>query len=396
MAQASDDPPREDAGELALSLVRGDASLRLQRAIGLVPRQGLGVGRRAVFFAALTWLPIAVWALLAGRVVPGAAPEPLLQHFGVHVRCLVAIPLFVVAEGVAHGVSTRLLPYFLRSGLVTDRERPRFEEILRRSARLRDSTLPWVVVLGAIVAWQIAGPDPHESHELVWAQEGAGFGFGGFWFVYVTRPVFVALLAAWLWRLILLGMLSLRISRLDLALVPTHADGAGGLGFLESFPTVFSPVILGLSAVLASRWAHDVLYHGVHVDTLRLPMIVFGATALVLFLLPFLPWVRLLAAARRRALLEYGALVGRHGRLVRRRWIEGEALPDEPLLDAPEIGPVADTLALYEAVRKLRVVPIGRRALAAIALPAALPMLPVLAIEIPVREMLLKILSTLA
>jgi hypothetical protein len=88
--------------------------------------------------------------------------------------------------------------------------------------------------------------------------------------------------------------------------------------------------------------------------------------------------------------------VARHGRLVRRRWIAGEALPDEPLLDAPEIGPVADTLALYEAVRKMRVAPIGRRSLAAIALPAALPMLPVFAIEIPVRDILLKILTTLA
>jgi len=112
--------------DLALSLVRGDALLRLQRRIGLVPADGLGVGRRALALAPFTWLPIAVWALLSGRALPGEASEPLLQHFGVQVRCLIAIPLFVLAEGVAHGLTTRLLPHFVRSGLVSEGDGPAF------------------------------------------------------------------------------------------------------------------------------------------------------------------------------------------------------------------------------------------------------------------------------
>jgi hypothetical protein len=159
---------------------------------------------------------------------------------------------------------------------------------------------------------------------------------------------------------------------------------------------MFSPVVFAVSAVLASRFAHDVLHHGVHVQSLRLPMLGFGVLVLVIFLAPLLVWARPLGAAKRRALLEYGTLVGRHGRLVRRRWILREPVEDEALLDAPEIGPVADTLALYEAVRKLRTIPISRESLLAIALPALVPMLPVVAIEIPLRELLLKILSTLA
>jgi hypothetical protein len=127
--------------DLELSLVRGDAVLRLQRWIGLVPEGGLGVGRRAL--ALFTWLPLAVWAALSGRALPGGAGEPLLEHFGVQVRCLVAIPLFVIAEGVAHGVTTRLLPHFVHSGLISEADGPRFREILRSIARLRDRMLPW-------------------------------------------------------------------------------------------------------------------------------------------------------------------------------------------------------------------------------------------------------------
>ena len=384
-------------GELALSLVRGDPLWRAQRALGLVPRGGLGVGRRALAFALITWAPIALWALLRHRALPGTVAEPLLAHFGIHVRCLVAIPLFVVAEAIAHGVTTRVVPYFVRSGLVADAQRERFARTLRGVARLRDATLPWVVILGALVAWQLVGPSPASLHELVWAgePESPGFGFGAWWFAWVARPAFMALLLAWLWRLFLALVLCARLARLDLALVPTHPDRAGGLGFLEALPTAFSPVVLGLSAVLASRWSHGVLYHGEHVAALRMQMIAFGVAVAVLFLSPLLAFAPALVAAKRRAVLEYAALVGAHGRLVERRWIAREAVDDRGLLSAPELGPVADTLTLYEAVGRMRPVPLGMRALAAVLVPAALPMLVVLAIEVPVKDLLLGILKTL-
>jgi hypothetical protein len=81
--------------------------------------------------------------------------------------------------------------------------------------------------------------------------------------------------------------------------------------------------------------------------------------------------------------------------MVRGRWILGQPPADAALLEAPEIGPVADTVALYEAVKRMRPVPIGRSSLLAIGLASALPMLPVLAIEIPIRELLGQLLKTL-
>lgn len=70
-------------------------------------------------------------------------------------------------------------------------------------------------------------------------------------------------------------------------------------------------------------------------------------------------------------------------------------MSDDALLGAPEIGPVADTLALHGAVRAMRSVPFDRGALVAIALPAVLPMLVVLAIRIPIKELLLKVLKAM-
>jgi hypothetical protein len=378
-----------------LSLVRGDPLLRIQQALHLVPKDGLGVARRAIGLALVAWVPLALVALIAQRALPGSIDEPLLGHFGIHVRGLLAIPLLVFAEGVAHGVTMRLLPQFARAGLVEGAERERLRSVLRSVAQLRDRSLPWVFVLGLAVAMIALGPSAEAKHELNWAAQTPVFGFGTFWYNAVLRPLFVVLMLAWLWRLVLACVLTVRLSRLDLAVVPTHPDGAGGLGFLETLPVAFSPVVLALSAVLASRWAHDVLYHGVHVAELRMPMIAFAVLVVVLFLAPLLPFARPLRAAKRRAELEYAALVARHGRLVRKRWIERQPVEDEPILSAPEIGPVADTLTLYEAARKMRTVPIGRRSLLVILLPAALPLLVVLAIEVPIGKLLLGLAKTL-
>ncbi|MGJ0430445.1 hypothetical protein [Methylobacter sp.] len=102
-----------------------------------------------------------------------------------------------------------------------------------------------------------------------------------------------------------------------------------------------------------------------------------------------------LAAARRRALLEYGAMIGSHGRLVRRRWILGETEADDPILHADELGPVADTLTLYQAIRTMRIVPISKFSLLAIAIPALIPIAALFSIQVPLKDILMKIANIL-
>jgi hypothetical protein len=81
--------------------------------------------------------------------------------------------------------------------------------------------------------------------------------------------------------------------------------------------------------------------------------------------------------------------------LVHERWIDGKPVADEAVLDAPELGPVADTAALYDSVKAMRTLPIGKTAILPIAAAAALPLLAVLTLQMPVKELLLKLLKAL-
>jgi hypothetical protein len=64
------------------------------------------------------------------------------------------------------------------------------------------------------------------------------------------------------------------------------------------------------------------------------------------------------------------------------------------ILGAPEIGPVADAGTMDDAVRRMRVVPIGEAAIAKIVVPIALPMVVVVALRVPTGELLPKLVKT--
>jgi len=383
---------------LDFPLVRGDLLFRLQRRLRLIPADGLGLGRRAVFWSMLGWLPVVLWAVYAHRALPGEAAEPLLVHFGVHARLLIAVPLLILAEGPANAMTGRLLRHLVESGVVPAHGMAAFRAVLATTAKMRDSTAPWIVIIGVVVAFSTVSEIVHHVHEVDWARDTAApaaAGFGGLWYLYVSRSIYLVLVLGWLWRLLLLTVLFWRIARLDLSLVPTHPDRSGGIAFLERLPAAFAPIVLAISTVLASRLAHDAVYHDLALQSMRVLMVVFVVACVVVFLLPLLAFAGPLKRVKRQALLDYGALVGRHGRLVRRRWIEGRPVDDEPVLSAPELGPVADTAAVFDSVQAMRTVPLGKASVLPLAAAAIVPMLAVLAIQVPVKDILLKLLKAL-
>lgn len=377
------------------SPVDNELPLRWLRQLHLVPSNGLGTIRRAVFLLAATWLPIFAWSVWMGRLMDATTGEPLLRHYGVHSRCLLAIPLFILAEAGLHNGVKRMASLFVSSGVVPPSQLAAFTQTLQVARKWRDSSLPWVFVAGATLAWLLVDHPSTRDDAYSWAVARDGtLGFGGWWYAYVARPIFVGLLLGWFWRMALVAYWFWRIGRLDLSLVPTHPDRTGGLAFVEKLPGAFTLVTFGVTAVVGSRWAHDIAYHGETLRSYAVPAAVYVVVWTLFALAPLLALAPHLLAARKAALPAYAALVGEQGRLVHRRWILKEKVDDSPLLDAPEIGPVADAAAMYDAVKRMRVVPIGRVALLAILVPIALPLLAVAALQVPIGELLLKLLKS--
>lgn len=386
----------DDAPDVDFSLVTGDPLHRAQRILGLIPARGLGVGRRILIAVVLTWLPLMLWALWNHLLLPGVAEEPLLRHFGIHARFLVALPLFLASEAWVELTLRRVLPQFVSSGLIDASLQPAFKRILGEAARLRDSRIALTAIVGLVVVVSITGWGRAEhNHELAWAAPVVGRGLIAAWFTCVSRPIFLLVLLAWLWRLVVLTLLFQRVAGLDLRLAPTHPDRVGGLGFVEKVPVAFAPFFFGIVTVVAGRWGHDALYHDMPVSTVQFSAVLLVAAAVLMGLAPLVVFAGTLAALKRRSLKAVGTLLGDYGRLFERRWMRRETVDDAGMLGAPEIGPVADTVALYEAVRGMRIVPVSRASLVPLALAAAIPLVLVFATQMPFKDAVLKVLAPL-
>jgi hypothetical protein len=178
-------------------------------------------------------------------------------------------------------------------------------------------------------------------------------------------------------------------------LVPTHPDRCAGLGFMARIPVMFVPVVLGISSVFASGWAHQVIYHDVTIASLRLEIIAFVVIVPLIFLAPFVSFLGLMLRTKKQGLLDYGDLIGRHGRLVRECWIDGKPVADVQILNAPELGPIADTAALYELIGRIRPLPLTGASLVPLLGAAVLPMVVLAALDLPLKTVLKTVLKIL-
>jgi hypothetical protein len=73
----------------------------------------------------------------------------------------------------------------------------------------------------------------------------------------------------------------------------------------------------------------------------------------------------------------------------------GEEIGAPPNLDAPELGPVADVQTMFDSVQHMRRFPVSKLGVAAVAVPATLPLLFVAGMQLPLQGLLLTVLKTL-
>lgn len=128
---------------------------------------------------------------------------------------------------------------------------------------------------------------------------------------------------------------------------------------------------------------------------MKFPMFAYGVIAIILLVAPVLVVTPLLVKVKKKALLEYGALVTIHNQQFDRKWIQKEQSPDEVILGNPHPSSLADLGSSFAVIRQMRIIPIDKQALVTLALAAALPMVPVVFLATPVDELVRLVLKML-
>ncbi|MBU8975242.1 hypothetical protein JI752_003710 [Lysobacter sp. MMG2] len=375
------------------SLMRGGMMYRLTR-FGRRGGEGWMAPPVTIVLMTIVLLPTIVLAAM-DRTLLGGVQVPLLRDYTVWARFVLAMPLLILAVPVADERLWRAMHHL--QGLVTPEDQPRFEAVLARVRRWRDSVIPELLlfVLAVAGAVTVAALDVFD-HVSSWRHgNGHALSPAGLWLHWVGMPLFRFLCLLWMWRFLLWLSLLWRLSRLHLTLYVAHPDGHGGLGILGFAQAAFLVMPLVGSLLLCGSLAVEIAYLGVTLMSLRYVLLGYVVIALTVMIAPLLLFVPKLAALKRAGLMDYGVIGTDCAEQFDTTWAgraRGEA---RPILHAGDPSALADFTAVYSTVDTLVVVPIQRYVLIAFVAASAAPLLPLVLLVMPVDEVLDKLFSSM-
>jgi hypothetical protein len=383
------------------SLLQGGPLYRFQVFIKMALPDRLRVLRRAVILVLLTWLPLLILSLLQGQAFGHRVRVPFLFDFAANVRFLITLPLLVIAETVIDPRLRHAVKHFVRSGLVQPQEVPAFEETIRKTNRLRDGWLPFILLV--IVAFgpslwrrgeEIIGSGASNWHTIR-SSSGATLSLAGWWFASISIPVYRLLLFRWVWVIIMWGIFLWRVAKLKLYCVATHPDRAAGFGFLTQTQRFFSLIAFAGSTVIAAGFANVVAYEGGTVSGLKFLMITSCVLIFALIAAPLLALTPKLFRIKEAGLFEYGGLGTTYVQDFDTKWIRGTRPENEPLIGTSDIQSLADLSNSFAVVNEMKSVLIDREVLLGLGIPVLLPMIVLILVTSPTQELIEKILKLL-
>jgi hypothetical protein len=382
------------------SLTQGGLLHRVLDRLGQAKYDGRHVVVRPLLVILVTWLPLFILSVAQGVAYGPQIQIPFLNDFAVNTRFLVALPILLLAGSAVDGTWHSIVGQFLSSGLVSENELPSFEAVIAKVNRLRDSVLPELVILvlafvPSIFALKTAAlmSGVTNWHVIGWGSTETSLA--GRWFDVISMPIFRVVLLRWIWRMLLWTWFLWRASRTNLYLVATHADRAAGLGFVTGGQKAYVPIVFAGGAVVAAQVGNAIAYEGQTLSAMKFPMIAYGVLAILLLVAPLVVLGPLLRKVKRKALREYSDLVTMHNQLFETKWIRDKHSHDDVILGNPDASSLIDLGDSFTVIRGMGIIPINKQTLVSLAAAAVLPMLPVILLVVPIKNVLQTVLKML-
>jgi hypothetical protein len=373
-------------------LMEGGPLFHLEKRTGLIQENAPLKKKRALLAALLSWLPLFVLSALQGRAFGHNVQVPFLRDFGAYTRFLLAVPLLILAENLLGPRIAEAAAHFVDSGVVQEKDFQQFDAIVDRQLRLRDSVLAEVIIAILAYVFSIIGFKAFAVHATTWyatrTNAAEVFTWAGWWLMLFCTPLYQFLSLRWLWRLFLWFQFLGRVHKLDLQLFPTHADQAGGLGFVGETQRFFGVLLFAFSTGSAGVFANDIIYDKLPLQNFAPAIVVYVVFALIVLTAPLLLFAGALLNLKREGLQEYGTLSTTYSSEFHGKWILRRDSNREPLLGTGDIQSLADLGNSYALVQKMRAIPIDPRTILHLIVASLLPMVPLFLTVMPLKDIL--------
>ncbi|MFL6374526.1 MAG: hypothetical protein ACJ73D_07680 [Pyrinomonadaceae bacterium] len=383
-------PERTDVPEL--SLVQGGPVFQLFCWMRLSDRDLNRPYRRAIFVAALAWIPLLILSIVDGRAHGNGIGIPFLDDISAHVRFLIALPALIIGDKFAQEMIGPRIREFLDRMVVRERDIPRFKAAIDSAHSMRDSILleaGLMIVVYSVGLWVWSSQIASATSSWYAAPDGTkmNVALAGYWLVFVSLPIFQFLLVRWYLRIAIWLVFLLRVSRLDLRLIATHADRLGGIGFLGEAAFGFAPLLFAQGALISAVTANGILYSGRHLTDLYLEIGAFVILLVASVLGPLCVFSPKMVIAKLQGLMKYGTLASKYVAGFDTKWIGGVNPQDETLLGTGDIQSLADLGTSYAVLHSMRPVPFDLNALVWLLGVTLLPLVPLVFFTFSIEEL---------
>ena len=355
--------------------------------------------RRILVITTVAWLPLLILSSLEGHALRGVT-LPFLNDIETQIRFLIALPILIAAELIVHLRLRPVVRSFVIRDIVSAKEMPEFYEAIKSAIQWRDSIRlefgllifvyavgPWLwrsqIALGASTWYAI----PESGHLHLTPP--------GYWIAFVSVPIFQFILLRWYLRLFIWFRFLWQASRLNLNIIPTHPDRAGGLAFLGVASYAFAPVLFAQGAMLAGLIANRVLYAGESLLSFKMEAVGLIAVFMLAILGPLTVFTPKLSRAKRKGFADYGLLASRYVEEFDHKWVKGRGLLSHELLGNVDIQSLADLGHSYAVIGEMRAVPFGMRDMMLLAAATAAPLVPLGLIIFSLEELLMRLLKVI-
>ena len=356
------------------------------------------LAKRSFWLAATTWIPLAILSALQGLLFGDKVKVPFLYDVTTHLRFLVVIPMLIFAERTVDLRLKELMNQFFKSGIILESDKPVYMSIRARSKKLAESIIPDIVMIFLIVAnLTIRWKTSFSEDVTFWMKypdgNDSGLSWAGAYLLFFSLPVVQFILLRWLWRWVIWFIFFIGISKMPLQLRASHADEAGGIGFLGMPPGPFIPVTLALATIFSAAILEQVIFFSHKLPEYYITMGAFIFIAILLNILPMIVFIKPLVTCRRRALFDYGALIHQHHQQFDDKWIN----TPEPgsILGNPDASSATDINSVFQTVKSMKVVPFDIKTMVSGIVISILPMLPLFVLQYSVAEIFQKVIKLL-
>jgi hypothetical protein len=336
---------------------------------------------RVLLALGICWLPLVVMTSISGSLLYDTS-MPFLEDAEAQARLLIALPLLILAEVIAHNRLAIIVGHFRSRGIVVGKDLERFDRMVENTLRLRNSYWIELALFGLAFLVQPTFWQHNAATGTTWYSTASGSGqhltLAGFWYAYVSRAIFRFLLFRWYFRVAIWFRLLFQISKLPLKLNGLHPDCAAGLGFLRQSVPAMAPLLLAHTVVASAMIADQILYNGAKLVDFRMQIIAIVALLLAISAVPLYFFTLKIDLAKRASLGELGRIGTAYVNEFWRKWMRGEAGEDEPLIGTADIQSLADIANSYGTVVRTKPMMPDREMLWPVAAFILLPFVPLL------------------